>query len=189
MKIIANTPPKVVDAVTAVEAVADKLIAILPGAQPAQKSEAVVSSPVVPVVPAAPKVSLIKHIGHFLASIGRIFVKDVAPAEPTIVAALETLLPQFTPALMVADGIFTKITKQILVTQTSAALVKTPPTGESKLQAVTDAISAELDQYMQNLFPGSKQVDAAEKSGLVQAIFNIVNKQAPAVTIVAPPAA
>lgn len=148
---------------------------------PAVNAQATVS-----VTPAAPKVSLIKHIGNFLSKIGKIFVKDVAPAEPAIALALEVLLPQFARVIATGDALFTKIAKQILVTQTSAALVATPPSGESKLQAVTQAVSAELDQWMQNLFPGSKQIGQAEKSGLVQAIFNIVDKQAPVVSVTAP---
>src|ERR1041385_1924405 len=105
-------------------------------------------TPTVPVAAAPPaKVSLLKHIGSVLGKIAKVFVKDVAPAEPAIAKALEALLPQFAPAIAAGDGLFTKIAKQMLVTQTAEQLVASPPSGESKLQAVTDAVSQELDAW------------------------------------------
>lgn len=131
-------------------------------------------------VTAPPKVSVLKHIGNILGNILKIFTKDVAPAEPIVAKALEAFLPQFAPEIATGDALFTKIARQILVTETSAATVATPPTGETKLQAVTDGISAELNTWVKNLFPGAKDVSAAQRSGLVQAIFNIVDEQPPA---------
>jgi hypothetical protein len=140
-----------------------------------------------PVVTAAAtppaKVSLLKHIGNVLGKIAKVLVKDIAPAEPAMAKALEAFLPQFAPAIAVGDGLFTRITQQILVTEASAAAVASPPSGESQLQAVTSSVGSELDAWMKNMFPGAKTISAAKKSGLVQAIFDAVNEQAPSAAV------
>jgi hypothetical protein len=125
------------------------------------------------------KISLLKHIGSIIGKIARVFTKDVVPAEPMIAKALEAFLPQFAPVIAVGDGLFTKIAKQVLVTEASAASIASPPAGTTKLQQATSAVEDEIDQWVRNLFPGADTVEAAEKSGLVQAIFAIVNKQKP----------
>ena len=143
-------------------------------------------NPVVAAAAPVKKVSFLKHVGNFLAKVGTVFLKDAVPAEPMIAAALERLFPKFAPAIETADGLFTKIAKQLFVTETKGAAVATAPTGEAKLQAVTDLVGSEMDQWIKNLFPGAVQIDAAEKSGLVQAVFNIINKQPPSALL--PPA-
>jgi len=178
MKIIANTSPsqttKVVDVVTAVEAVADKTESVFT----AQKAEASVSTAPAVVETTAPKVSWIKHVGNILVKFGRIFVKESAKAEPALAQALEIFMPQFAPEIAMADGLFSKIAKQIIVTQGSAALISAAPVGAAKLQAVTSAIGSEIDQWIANLFPGSTTVSAAKKAGLVQAVFDVIDEQA-----------
>jgi hypothetical protein len=91
--------------------------------------------------------------------------------------ALEAMFPAFAPSIAVGDALFTKIVQQILVTETAANTVANAPSGAAKLQAVVNATSSELDAWVKNLFPGAAALSAAQKAGLVQALFAIVDGQ------------
>jgi len=147
------------------------------------------STPQNPVVAASPapakKVSFLKNVGIVLGKVAMVFNK-VAPVEPLIAKALEALFPKFAPAIETGDGLFSKIAKQIMVTEVAAASVATPPSGETKLQAVTDAVGNEIDQWIKNLFPGAQKLTQVQKSGIVQSIFEAVDGQPPSALL--PPA-
>ena len=133
--------------------------------------------------PATPApLSLVKKVGKVLGKVAAVFVKDAVPAEPILAKALEAMFPQFAPAIATGDALFTKIAQQVLVTETAANIVATAPSGAAKLQAVVQATSSEIDTWVKNLFPGATTLSAAQKAGLVQAVFNIVDGQPAGVT-------
>jgi hypothetical protein len=134
------------------------------------------TTPVTPTVTAPAKVSWLQHFGQILAKVLGVVAKDGAAIEKMAVPVAEALLPQFAPAIALADNLATSILKQITVTQGAAAAVGTANTGPEKLQAVTDGITAELNAWVAAAFPGAKTVSAAAKSGLVQAIYNIASE-------------
>jgi hypothetical protein len=139
------------------------------------------STPVTPPTQAAAApVSLLKKVGKVLGKVAQVFVKDAAPAEPLLAKALEAMFPAFAPQIAVGDALFTKIVQQILVTETAANTIANAPSGAAKLQAVVNATGSEIDAWVKNLFPGAAALSAAQKAGLVQAVFSIVDGQAPA---------
>lgn len=142
--------------------------------------------------PTPVKVSWLQHFGQILAKVLGVVAKDGASIEKLAAPVAEALMPQFAPEIALADNLATNILKQITVTQGAAAAVGTANTGPEKLQAVTDGITSEFNAWIAAAFPGAKEVSAASKSGLVQAIYNIANEieaptaQAVATTTIAP---
>jgi len=66
-----------------------------------------------------------------------------------------------------------KIFQQAVVSET--AMTNISKAGTQKLAAVVSAVGPELDQWVENNFPGSATVSADVKAGLVTAIVNLQN--------------
>lgn len=122
-------------------------------------------------------VSWLKRFGQILGKVASVFVKEASTAEPLVAKVAEALLPQFAPEIAIADGLVTKITKQVIVTEGIAAAASTATSSQDKLNAVIAGIGPELDAWIANMFPGAQKVATAEKAGLVNAVVAIVNKQ------------
>lgn len=130
--------------------------------------------------PPVPHQSWLSKVGSFLGKVLGIVQK----AEPSAVAVAEALLPQFAPAIALADDIFNRVVKEALVAEAAMAAAGTQTgSGAQKLEAVLANIGPVLDGWVANNFPGQKQVSTVAKSGLVNAVVAILNELAP------PPAA
>jgi len=135
------------------------------------------ATPAIPsAAPATPKVSWIHHIGNVLGHILGVVAKDGATVVKFAVPLAEVLLPQFTPEIIAAGGIASRILKQIAVTQGAAAAIATANTGPEKMDAVLLATQAEFDGWIQSMFPGAKEISKINKAGFVQAVYNIANE-------------
>lgn len=123
--------------------------------------------------------SWLSKVGSFIGKVLGIASK----AEPTAAALAEALLPQFSPEIALANDIFNKIVKQAIIAEsTLAAAGQATGSGPQKLAQVLAAIGPDLDQWVANGFPGNKQVSDVAKSGLINAVVQILNELAPPVT-------
>lgn len=124
----------------------------------------------------APKQNWLKCIGHFFGSI----LKFVGNEEPKIAAiavpALEMAFPQFATLIAAGDALASKITKQVLVTETLATAVGSATTGVDKLNAALAGVGPEIDAWVAAAFPGSNGISTVSKSGLINAFVAIANE-------------
>ena len=122
------------------------------------------------------KTSWLKKVGHFLGSI----LKFVGTEEPKIAAiatpALETAFPQFASLIAAGDALATKITKQILVTESLATAVGTATSGTDKLNAALAGVGPEVDAWVKAAFPGSKTLSDTGKKTLINAFVAVANE-------------
>ena len=128
-----------------------------------------------PVTP-APKISWLKKVGQVFAKIIHVIATDAAPIEKIAVPVAEALMPQFIPLINVADGIFSNIVKEAVAVETVSTAASAAQTGQQKLEAVLVNIGPVLDQWVSANFPGSAQVSAVQKAGLVNAVVAILNE-------------
>lgn len=169
--------PKVVDAVTAVEAGADKLR----NALSAQKEGTVTTAPsavVTSAAPVAPKVSWLKRVGSAFYTglkdvVGFLGSSEVQAVEGQVANVASMLLPAEAPLINGFQTVVGKIFQQAVVSET--ALTNVANAGPQKLSAVVAAIGPELDQWVANNFPGSATISADVKAGLVNAIVALQN--------------
>lgn len=182
MKIDLTPAPKVVDAVTAVEAVKDKVESVFE----TQKSETVMATAPTATT-AAPKVSWLKHVGQVIGKILGIVAKDAKPVADTVTQVVSVLYPGLAALAQAGDALVSKIALQATAVESVAAAAGTATgTGAQKLEQVLGDIGPAIDQWVANAFPGSKQISAASKAGLINAVVAITNEIDPAA---APPAA
>lgn len=178
-----NKPvPKVVDAVTAVEAGVDKL----ENALSAKKEGTPVATATTPAVTAAPHVSWLKRIGNAFYTglkdvVGFLGSQQVQAVEGQVADVASLLLPAEAPLIKGFQALMAKIFQQAVVSET--ALTNVENAGSQKLAAVVASIGPELDQWVANNFPGSTTISADVKAGLVTAIVKLQNG------ITVPPAA
>ena len=124
----------------------------------------------------APKESWLSKVGGFFGKI----LGFAQKAEPTAVTLAEALLPQFAPEIAVANDLFNRIAKQVIVAETTMAAVgQATGSGAQKLEQVLAAIGPDIDQWVANNFPGQKQLSVISKTGIVNAIVAALNELAP----------
>jgi hypothetical protein len=135
----------------------------------------VMSTPAVAPV-AAVHVPWLKKVGHFFGAI----LKFVGTEEPKIAAiatpALELAFPQFATLIASGDALATKITKQILVTETLATAVGSATTGTDKVNAALAGVGPEIDAWVAAAFPGSKALSTPGKTALISAFVALANE-------------
>src|SRR5690348_16711932 len=103
--------------------------------------------------PPVPHQSWLSKVGSFIGKILGIAGK----VEPTAAAVAEAILPQFAPAIALADDIFNKVVKEALVAEAAMAAAGTQTgTGAQKLEAVLANVGPVLDTWVANNFPGQK---------------------------------
>jgi hypothetical protein len=183
----AKQPPKVVDAVTAVESLTDKIESKIDGAVPAQKAEVVVST-TAPATPVA-KVSWLKKVGSVIGKILGIVAKDAKPVADTITQVVSVLYPGLASLAQAGDGLVSKIALEATAVEGVAAAAGTATgTGAQKLEAVlaSPTVTTAINDWVASAFPGAASLTAATKAGLVNAVVAIINEIDPAA---APPTA
>lgn len=136
------------------------------------------ATPVTPAVPvpAAPKVSWLKKVGHFVGSILKFIATEEKPIAAVVVPALKMALPQFTLLIDAGDALASKITQQIIVTETAATAIGAATTGEAKLNAVLASVNPEIDAWVAAAFPGSKPLSGTGRTALVNAFVTVANE-------------
>src|SRR5271154_4944004 len=135
-----------------------------------------------PVVPTPPKSNWFKRTFGFMGHILKIAVAVEPKIASIVVPALEQAFPALAVPIAAGDALATKIVKQILVTETLASAVATAPTNADKLNTTVAGVEGEIDQWMQNLFPGSAKLSTVATSGLVEAFLTAVKEVEPGVT-------
>lgn len=123
-----------------------------------------------------PHVSWLKRVGQVIGKVLGIVGHTAAPIAHIAAGVAGALMPQFAPEIAFADGLVTKIAKQALVTEALAAAAAGATSGPEKLAAVIANIGPELDAWVASAFPGSAQVSAVAKAGLVNAVVAIMNE-------------
>lgn len=120
--------------------------------------------------------SWLKKVGHVFGSV----LKFVANEEPKIAAiaipALEAAFPQFAVLIAAGDALATKITKQVLISETLATAVGSATSGTDKLNAALAGIGPEIDAWVAAAFPGSKTLSDKGKRALVSAFVSVANE-------------
>jgi hypothetical protein len=177
----AKQPPKVVDAVTAVESLTDKVENKIDGAAPAQKAEVVVST-TAPATPVA-KVSWLKKVGSVIGKILGIVAKDAKPVADTITQVVSVLYPGLASLAQAGDGLVSKIALEATAVEGVAAAAGTATgTGAQKLEAVlaSPTVTTAINDWVASAFPGAASLTAATKAGLVNAVVAIINEIDPA---------
>jgi len=188
------SPPKVVDVVTAVEAVADKVKEEISPAQapkgafievtvPSLKNspaatpqiEATVSTPATP--PVVAKVSWLKKVGSVIGKILGIVAKDAKPVADTAAAVATAIFPQWGALIAAGDSLISKIALQAIAVESVAAATGTASgTGPAKLAQVLTDVGPAIDQWVANAFPGAAQISTVQKAGLISAVVAIINE-------------
>jgi hypothetical protein len=143
------------------------------------------TTPVTPI--STPKVSWLKRVGSAIYTglkdvVGFLGSAKVQAAEVQVANVASLLLPADAPLIQTFQAVMGKIFQQAVVSET--ALTNVANAGSQKLAAVVAEIGPELDQWVANNFPGSAQVSAATKAGLVNAIVALQND----ITVPASPA-
>lgn len=105
--------------------------------------------------------------------IGFLASPNVQNAEKQAVAVAELLLPQDAPIIQGFQNVVGKIFQQVVVAE--AGMSNVANAGPQKAQAVFDAVTSSLTQYVQNNFPGAATVDKELQAGLIKAIADFVN--------------
>lgn len=138
-----------------------------------------------PVTP-APKQSWLSKFGHKVGQILGVIAKDAEPVEKVAAATATALLPQFSSEIAYADNLATRILQQVSTTEGAFVAVGQSTNGPAKLQAVVQATSDEMNQWVTNNFGGSAQISDASKAGLVNAIVAIANDVDSSLSLVNP---
>jgi hypothetical protein len=127
---------------------------------------------------AAPaKKGWLSSVGHFFGSILNIAATKAAPVADMATKVFDVMFPQFATAANTADNLIDNIAKEAIVTEGVVQAAGTATGGgEAKLQAVLANVGPAIDQWVASRFPGSTQVSAAAKAGLVSAVVNIANE-------------
>lgn len=133
-------------------------------------------TPAVATTAPTAKVSWLKRVGQFLGKVLGIVAKDAKPLADTAATVTEALYPQFAPAIAAADNLVTNIAKEALDAEVAAAAAGSQSSGPAKLNAVLANIGPAVDDWVAAKFPGAKQVSAASKAGLVNAVVAIMNE-------------
>lgn len=125
-------------------------------------------------------VSWLKKFGQEVGRVLGVAAKDALPIEKQIVPIAEALLPQFTPEIMAADGIFEKAVDEVTTMEAAFAAVGQASNGAAKLQAVLTSMNGVIDQWVANKFPGSAGIVSGEayvaaKAGLINSIVAFLN--------------
>jgi hypothetical protein len=129
----------------------------------------------------APRVSWIKHVGQVIGKIIGIITKDAKPEADIAAKVATALLPQFAPEIAMADNLVTKISLEMMSVEGVAAAAGTATgTGTQKMEQVVTAIQPALTQWVQNNFPGSKEVSAATSANVIQSIYDMIDQANPA---------
>lgn len=124
-----------------------------------------------------PKVSWLKHFGKVMGRILHLVAADAQPVIDKAAMLASIILPQFSAEIQLADGIATRIVKQIIVTEAVKSGLDAATTGADKLAHAVAGVGSEIDQWVANMFPGAAKVSELGKSGLVSALTAIVNEQ------------
>lgn len=170
-------PPKVVDAVTAVEAGVSEIKKLFdhPENQKTAKEVFMSTAPAVPVA-AAPHVSWLKKVGHFFGSILKFIGNDEQKIASVVTPALEAAFPQFAPLIAAGDALASKLTKVILSVETSATAIAKAVSPQDKLNAALAQINPDIDVWVAAAFPGSKPLSSAGRTALVNAFVTVANE-------------
>jgi hypothetical protein len=126
-----------------------------------------------------PKVSWLKKFGQVMGKILGFVGNDAAKIANIAAPVAETLLPQFASEIQAADNLVTNIAKQAIVTEAVAQTASTAVTGPQKLEAVLTNSGPEIDAWVASAFPGAKTVSNVAKSGLINAVVQILNEVDP----------
>lgn len=132
-----------------------------------------------PAAAPAPHVSWLKHFGQVIGRILGIVAKDAAPVADQAAKVAEILLPQFATQIGAADNLIDNIAKQAIITEALQTATASQPTSQQKLDYVLANIGPEIDAWVASRFVGAKQVSAAAKAGLVNAVVAITNELEP----------
>jgi hypothetical protein len=122
------------------------------------------------------KLSWLKHWGQVIGRVLGVVAKDGPAVIEYAEAITVAVAPQFAPAVIAVGGIASKILKQIVVTQASAAAIGTANTGPDKLKAVADSVGAEIDAWIASHFPGEAALSQVNKNKLIQTLYDIANE-------------
>ena len=116
-------------------------------------------------------------MGHTIGKILGIIAKDAKPVADQAAAVVSVLYPEFAPAAAAADSLVTKIAAEAVKVESLAATAgQATGTGAQKLEAVLQNIGSAIDGWVTSNFPGAKEVSAATKAGLVNAVVAILNE-------------
>jgi hypothetical protein len=133
---------------------------------------------------AAPHKSWLAKIGSVIGKALRVIATDAKPVADTAAKFATAFLPQFAGEIAAADGLVTKITVEAAAVEGAAAAAgNATGTGAQKLETVVQNVSPAIDAWVAAAFPGSKQLSAATKAGLVNAVVAIANEVDPAETV------
>jgi hypothetical protein len=128
--------------------------------------------------PVATKTSWLSKVGAF---IGKVF-NIAKQVEPTAAAVASVLVPQFAPEITLANDLFSKIASEaVAVEGTFAAAGNATGSGPQKLEAVLANIGPDIDAWVAANFPGSKQLSAVAKTGLINSVVAVLNELEPPV--------
>ena len=140
----------------------------------------VVTAPPVVVTPVAPKQSFLQKLGSIFGKVLKAITGAGVTIEKAAVPVAEALLPEFTPLIQVADGIFSNIVKEAIAAESVQAAAGTQTgTGAQKLAAVLANVGPVIDTYVAANFPGASKVSTVAKSGLISAVVGILNELDP----------
>jgi len=143
-----------------------------------QKAGNTVATPVTPVVVA--KQSFLSKVGSIFGKVLKAITGAGVTIEKAAVPVAEALLPEFTPMIQIADGIFSNIVKEAVAAESVQAAAGTQTgTGAQKLAAVLANVGPVIDTYVAANFPGSAKVSDVAKSGLISAVVGILNELDP----------
>ena len=79
--------------------------------------------------------------------------------------------------IQAGDSLVTKIALQATAVESVAAAAGTATgTGAQKLEQVLQDVAPAINQWVQNAFPGAKQLTKASQAGLVNAVVAILNE-------------
>src|SRR5208283_3102973 len=107
-------------------------------------------------------------VGQVIGKILGIVAKDAKPVADTAAAVATALFPAWGTLIAAGDSLVSKIALQATAVESVAAAAGTASgTGAQKLEQVLTDVGPAIDAWVQNAFPGSKQVSAAQKAGLV----------------------
>lgn len=146
------------------------------------------ATPAAPTAPVttAPKVSWWKRA---LNEVGKI-IGFVEKEEPKIQAialpALQAAFPQFAVLIGGVGTVATKIVNEMVAVQAVGAAAATAPTGVQRLESVLGNVGPALDEWVQSAFPGHQAISVARKSGLIQAMHDILEEIDPSAATTPP---
>ena len=137
---------------------------------------AVNATATVTITPAVPHVSWLKKFGHAVGVALGFIAKEAVPVSQAIGAVVGILDPAAQPLILAAENIVSKIAAQAAITEAAFTAVGQATNGPAKLQAVVDAITPEVNQWVLNSFPGASKASTLTKQGLVNAVVALLNE-------------